>query len=383
MIITLVSESLNHHQLMLSNALKKRCDTFYYLSTAPMGRHRKALGYKNLDYECDFVLRTYDGSTEKDEILRVLKDSDIVIFGSCPNSFIEYRMSFDKLSFMFSERFFKKGVWRRFIPKTRKSIENRIVKFKDKKIYPLCASAFLSYDLSLLGFPADKCYKWGYFPLVDYYDAYPERNNEKLRILWAGRMIDWKRADTVLKACHSLHKKGVDFQLDFIGDGICKDKLQDLCKKLKLNDKVCFLGSMPPEKVREKMLSADIFLFTSNLREGWGAVLNEAMSCGCAVIASSAAGAVPYLINDNENGLIYKYNSQKDLNNKLRILADNKDLRKTLGKNAIDLINNCYSAEIAAQRFVEFVENYDKKLPEYDDGPMSKAKIIKNNWYKK
>ena len=383
MIITFVSNFLNHHQLVLCNALKELCDEFYFVSTSRIPKERLAFGYKEFDYEYDFVVRTYDGSAEKGKVREILEKSDAVIFGACPDSFIEYRMKLNKLSFLFSERFFKKGLWRRFYPPTREKVEKRILRFKDKNIYVLCASAFLANELSLLDFPAEKCYKWGYFPQTDSFDVYPERHNNKLKILWAGRMIDWKCADTALKACSSLKKSGVDFQLEFIGDGECSESLKSLSRKLNLSDQVSFSGSKPSEEVREAMADADIFLFTSNFREGWGAVLNEAMSCGCAVLASSAAGSVPFLIKDGENGLIYKYGSQSDFNKKLRILAEDKEKRELLGKNAIDTIKNVYSADVAAKRLVEFIESDGKAPCGISEGPMSEAEIIKNNWYRK
>ncbi len=48
------------------------------------------------------------------------------------------------------------------------------------------------------------------------------------------------------------------------------------------------LGAMSPDKVRAYMERADVFLFTSDFNEGWGAVLNESMNSGCAVVASHA-----------------------------------------------------------------------------------------------
>ncbi len=379
MIITLVSSYLNHHQLLFCNALRERCDEFYYISTGRISRARLRLGYKELDYEYDFVTRTYDGSATKEQVYDILAKSDAVIFGSCPNSFIEYRIKLDKLSFLFSERFFKKGVWRRFYPPTKEKVMSRIVRFKDRNIYVLCASAFLAWDLSLLGYPADKCYKWGYFPMVDLLEEYPERKNERVRILWVGRMLRLKRADTALKACRALFKSGVDFKLYFIGDGECSEELKALSDRYGLGEKVSFLGSMPPEEVRKAMLESDIFLFTSDFREGWGAVLNEAMSCGCAVLASSAIGSVPFLIEDGKNGLIYKFGSQKDFDRKLKILASDKEKRRALGKNAIDTLKNLYSADVAAERLVEFIKGNGA---EYTEGPMSRAEIIKNKWYK-
>ena len=49
------------------------------------------------------------------------------------------------------------------------------------------------------------------------------------------------------------------------------------------------------------MEKSEIFLFTSDKGEGWGAVLNESMNSACAVVASHAIGSVPFLLKDGEN----------------------------------------------------------------------------------
>ena len=64
-----------------------------------------------------------------------------------------------------------------------------------------------------------------------------------------------------------------------------------------LQNRIQILPPMPPEAVRRRMEQANLFLLTSDFQEGWGAVLNEAMNSGCAVVASHAAGAAPYLLS--------------------------------------------------------------------------------------
>lgn len=382
MMITIVSNFLNHHQLLLCNAIRKHCDEFYFIATKHIPEDRLTMGYTDMDLEYDFVLRLYDGTVKKSKVDDVLSRSDAVIFGDNPDEFIEYRMNQGKLSFLSSERFFKKGAWRRFYPPVYKKVKNRSSRYADKDYYVLCNSAFLPRDLSLMGFPEEKCFKWGYFPEVEHLSEYPERNNKKLRILWVGRLLELKRGDTAIRACANLKKQGIDFSLDFIGEGDCLNSLKSLSEKLGISDNVNFHGFMSPEDVRRNMLSADVFLFTSNYREGWGAVVNEAMSCGCAVLASSAVGSVPYLIEDGKNGIVYRFGSQKDMDAKLLSLATDVEKRKMLGKNAMHTINNVYSPEVAGERLVQFVKSENRNELKFESGPMSRAEIIKNKWYK-
>lgn len=91
---------------------------------------------------------------------------------------------------------------------------------------------------------------------------------------------------------------------------------------------------MPSKDIRQYMANADIYLFTSDFNEGWGAVLGEAMSAGCAVVASHGIGAVPFLVEHGKNGLIYQTGNIKDFERCVDILIDSENLRTQLGKSA-------------------------------------------------
>lgn len=380
--ITFVSNFFNHHQLPFCSELLKRCDEFYFIVTEPVPEDRTKFGYEDLNTKYDFILRTYDDSMQESRLYELLEESDVVIFGSCPNEYIDYRMKFNKLSFLYSERFLKKGVWRRHIPTTRRKIHDRIVKHKDKELYVLCASSFLSWDLQLCGFNPDKCFRWGYFPQVNEYAERPQRNNDPVRILWAGRMLPLKHAETAVEAVSQLKARGLGFTLDFVGMGECEKALKKQVRQLGLDKEVRFLGSMTPKKVIENMEQSDVFLMTSNFREGWGAVINEAMSTGCAVVTSSAVGCAPYLIKDGENGLVYKFTDNKDFADKLAKVVGDKEYMNKLGENAFKTLHEQWCVHIAAERFIEFVSSKDKAAFSYESGPMSKAPVIKNDWYK-
>ena len=96
-----------------------------------------------------------------------------------------------------------------------------------------------------------------------------------------------------------------------------KEKLIKLSKKLKVDDRVCFEDFLKPDAAREKMSLADIYVMTSNFWEGWGSVIYEGLNAGCAVVASHACGATPWLVKDKETGLVFKSQSAKSLANKI------------------------------------------------------------------
>ena len=374
--IVFVSNFLNHHQIPLCEELRVLAESFWFIAT----ENGTSQGYQ-VSQSREYVI---DYQTEKARALEKILSADAVVFGSCPNELIQTRMRCNKLSFLFSERFFKKGTWRRWIPKTRKAVRDRIVKHADKQMYALCASAFLPYDLSLLRFPSDKCLRWGYFPRGKCYEDVNALLEKKRKnsILWAGRMISLKHPELAVYTAKRLTEEGCDFSMNIIGDGPLKADLQKQIDACGLSQKVHILGSMKPEQVRDYMEQSEIFLFTSDRNEGWGAVLNEAMNSACAVVASSAIGSVPYLVEDGQSGLIFRSERKDDLVDKVKILLTHPEERAKLGESAYRTIAEEWNANIAARRLVEMIDIFlkENKLVAYDRGPCSRAEVLGDNW---
>ena len=168
-----------------------------------------------------------------------------------------------------------------------------------------------------------------------------------------------------------------------VGNGELYVKLQQHINNKKLYDCVFLQKEMTTTQLFEKMKVSDIFLFTSDYQEGWGAILNEAMNAGCACVCSHAPGSVPFIINDNENGLIYHCGNVKDLYEKVLNLTENKDKIVSLGQNAYWTILNEWNYKVAAQKLLNLGEQYKEfgTISCYDNGILSKADILKNHWY--
>ncbi len=380
MTVSFVANFMNHHQLPFSlNMQRLTNDNYTFIAFGWLPQEQRKLGYHEL-LDFPFILEAYKTQVNYDKAIEKILTDDMVIFGSCPDELIVKRAQTKKPFIIYSERFLKKGTYRRFVPMTYKKIWNRMLRFENDNVKIICSSAYLPYDLKLLRAKFET-YKWGYFPEVKIYNDIKKILELKrpASILWVGRLIEWKRPKLAIKVAKKLKQQGYEFNLKFVGEGVLKTKLEKLISKYKLQDKVFILGSMSPEQVREQMEQAEIFLFTSNRKEGWGAVMNEAMNSGCAVVASSAIGSAPYLIKDKENGLMFKSSSCNDLFIKVKYLLDNIEKRKELGKNAYLTIINEWNAETASERLYNVMQSTVKNqtIPVYNSGPCSKAEVIK------
>ena len=241
----------------------------------------------------------------------------------------------------------------------------------------LCASAYTASDYAKFGLFRNKVFRWGYFPEAEQYPVDDLMGNKKpASLLWVGRYLDWKHPDDALQAVSHWKEDVPGLELNFIGTGEEEEKLRKLVSDLGLEENVRFLGSMKPEEVRHHMEQAQIFLFTSDRKEGWGAVVNEAMNSGCAVIASDAAGSVPYLIRDDENGLIYGSGDVDALAGQIGYLLRHPGKARQLGIEAYRTIMTMWNADTAAERFLQLAEAAIKGTDLnclYDSGPCSPA----------
>lgn len=374
--IVFFSNFINEHQIPFCEAMYKSTGgEFTFVATEPVSEERKKLGFSDRTEEFPFVLATYKSEENLKKARELGKNSDVVIIGSAPDEFIEERLRENKITFRYSERYFKEGRWHILSPRAFLAYYKRDFKNRKKNLYMLCASAYTASDCRFIHSYPNKTYKWGYFSPIDKHDDIDKliENKEYNTIVWTGRFIDWKHPEIPLYIANKLKKSGYNFVLNIVGGGDLQEKLTSIITKYNLEDVVKLHGTMSPEKVRQEMSKNEIFLFTSDRNEGWGAVLNESMNGACAVVASSAIGSVPYLIKDGENGLIYKDGNLKDLYKKVKYLIDNPEKRKDMGRKAYETLVTKWNANVAAKRLLTLIDKLKNgEDTPYKDGPCSR-----------
>ncbi|WP_335995216.1 glycosyltransferase [Fusobacterium polymorphum] len=121
-------------------------------------------------------------------------------------------------------------------------------------------------------------------------------------------------------------------RLVIYGKGELKDKLENLSKELKIDDKVLFKGYISNEDVPIVLNKMDIFVVPSILdSESFGVAAVEAMACEVPVIASSVGGLKEVVV-DSETGYLVSKKNYKEIADKLKKLILNEELRISLGK---------------------------------------------------
>lgn len=338
----------------------------YFIEHEKLPDEQKKLGYHL--YNEDFIIQSDEGSKKK--IYELTMSADAVLFGSKPQELFEECINKGKLTFNFSERLFKKGKIRAFLPNVYLKLRKKYLFNVPCAPYVLCASSYTASDYKLLGYPGDRFLKWGYFPKTSQCN-YNEIENKKIpgTIVWVGRFIDWKHPEYVVLLASYLKKRNLDFHIKMIGRGELFDDISDMIQKLDVCDYIELVGALPPEDVLNEVEKSEIALVTSDRREGWGAVVNEAMGSACAVVANEQIGSVNYLIKNGFNGFTYSDGKTQEFFKHVETLLCDNQLRSRSSKQAYDTINNEWNYRIAAERLLNFI----KERVVYAEGPISRG----------
>lgn len=332
---------------------------YHFISTVPMDAERTNMGWKVVK-EYSFEVKAYESKRLCQKAHELAFESDIVIIGSAPDEYIIPRLKKNKITFKYSERPYKDGIKITNFIRVLGGTWLHHGRFQSKPLYMLCASSYTASDFYKMGCYKNKCYRWGYFPEAKEYDIQKlieSKSNIEINILWVGRLIPLKHPEKALRLASKLKRQGYSFHLNVVGDGEMRSFLEQYQYELDVADKITFNGSVPAEEVRAYMERASIFLFTSDKKEGWGAVLNESMNSGCAVVANDEIGSVGFLLQDEQNGLMYHNGDEEMLFLQTKRLMDSMQLRERLGHNAYHTVHDTWSAENAAANFVALAKH--------------------------
>lgn len=160
-----------------------------------------------------------------------------------------------------------------------------------------------------------------------------EKQKDHLKIIFIGGYNGNKGQEYLIDAIATIDKEIINsLSIDFYGSGL-EEKKSYLEEKIKSNklEEIITLNSYNPD-ICSKIPEYDVGINCSTA-EGFGRVTVEYMMAGLCVIASDQ-GANTELITDKETGLLYEYENEIDLANKVRYVYNNLAKCKLMGKNA-------------------------------------------------
>ncbi len=361
--IVFYTNFINHHQLLLADELYLLTNhNFFLVEIQPMFEWLKKNGYSDFSSR-PYVIQAWKDNIQRQKAWELCVSADVALFGADSLNYQVERAKSGKLSFEVSERWLKRGLINVFSPRLLKNMWFYHTLFYRKPVYKLCSSAYAAGDQYKLHSYRDKCYKWGYFTKVEDLDiaaVVENRSCSSIKIMWCSRFIKWKHPEMPIKLAAKLKEKGYDFVIDMYGSGSLLEEAKSLANRLEVKDYVNFCGNLPNEQILQQMRLHDIFLFTSDKNEGWGAVANEAMSNGCVLVASDEIGSIPFLVEDDVNGCIYKSGNLVSLTEKVEHLISSPEDRKRVAINAYNTLMNIWSPKNAAENLLTLIDDLNQ-----------------------
>lgn len=177
--------------------------------------------------------------------------------------------------------------------------------------------------------------------------------NTHFTLLTSGALIERKGIDFTIKIMELLTKEHINnIQLLVLGDGPLKYSLQELVKELP----IYFLGFKQKEEIPYYFGIADVFLFCSRY-DGWGLVINEAISAGLPCLVNKDVGSSE-LIENYVNGFICDNQNLLSYVNAIKLLCKDKTLIESIRTNNLQLSEQMCSASMATKLYQFFNEKF-------------------------
>jgi len=195
-------------------------------------------------------------------------------------------------------------------------------KLFSKKIYRVTCPTTLTYEYlkKINIFDQNKLFVLR-DPVIQLHE-FLKKKNEKIEdlkieknnlIISIGRLTRQKNLILLIRAFKKILIKYPNYHLLLLGEGEQKKLLTEETKKLKIQERISFLGYQ--KNVYKYLLNSDCFILTS-LWEDPGFVILEAALSNTLIISSNCPNGPNEILSNGQNGFLFKNNNLSDLLNK-------------------------------------------------------------------
>ncbi|KQX51980.1 glycosyltransferase family 4 protein [Paenibacillus sp. Root444D2] len=164
---------------------------------------------------------------------------------------------------------------------------------------------------------------------------------DDILLFYAAEFNQNKNQQLLLQALASVKDDVPNAKLLLAGEGLLKEQCQELAKEIGIADRVDFLGF---RNDIDRLLPMCDIAVASSLREGLPVNIMEAMACGLPIIASENRGHRELVQNDH-NGWLTAPNDQAAMAEKIKLLAQNKELRVKMGMLGREMVERKYATQ--------------------------------------
>lgn len=180
-------------------------------------------------------------------------------------------------------------------------------------------------------------------------------------ILSIGRLVPTKGHAELISALAKCTPE-LDLRVQIVGSGPIEQELRALAESEGVSDRVDFLGLLNHQQVMQAIEDADVFCLPSRFipghpPDGIPNVLAEAMVFGLPVI-STKLGAIPELVDDQENGLLVAPGDIEEIAQALRKIFNDNKLRTDLGTQGRNKVMGLFDQSRNISELIQFFQRY-------------------------
>ncbi len=187
---------------------------------------------------------------------------------------------------------------------------------------------------------------------IELFNNVNRKDNNK--IVFCSRVCVEKGIFDLLSAVRKCNENGISIQLDIYGSLQLPTHLLSQFNSYLSYDYINYKGTINNEDVIKTLSNYKLFVFpTRYSTEGLPGILVESLLAGVPILSSSffQAGCI---LNDGFDSLLYKFNDENDLYDKMVHLLSNNELLNTL-KEGVRITSSKYSYETNRERFLSLL----------------------------
>lgn len=191
------------------------------------------------------------------------------------------------------------------------------------------------------------------------------------KVLFVGNHIPLKGGDVLIRAMARVRQAIPDAQAVFIGDGPEVTAWKALASDM--NVRACFLGRLPPERVREELADTVVFCLPSvrpaghAIAEGFGLVVIEAAASGVPVI-TSAQGTESEGVVEGRTGFAIEDGDEVALAHRIESLLEDRGLAERLGSAAPAFVREHFDLTACTRRVEDLYDEIMQASPAVGHG---------------
>ena len=194
-------------------------------------------------------------------------------------------------------------------------------------------------------------------PITDKYFGAVHPEVKEKAVMHHARIVDFKNQPMLLRAFLKVHDKHPDYVLKVYGPDSKDGTWQKLEKIIADNNAENFIFLMGASNSLEKEIpKGELYAYSSDY-EGMPNSLLEAMAMGMPVVSTDCpCGGPREVIEDGVNGFLIPVGDEDALADRICRLIEDKDLRESFGKKALEIEKKA-SADAVFAQWKEYLES--------------------------